>query len=437
MAELVAFDEGDIVTVRINIRSLQIAAVVIPFAYMLLMMRIGAIRFPYWDHLNTAKQIIEYFDGSLSWASMLEPQSQGRPLIPRLVFVGLAALTRWDIRAEFVVLVATFFGVLAFLLRAAWQVTAGIAPLARVTAFLLISVLVCSPVGAHNQIWSLMLIATLSYLSTTAAFVLVALHRQSWAANTAAAALAWIATYCIGQGLFIFPLMAAVHQLTSPNRLMPNRFAVFWFANLVACYALFLLGLPTGSEPKTLINFVAFILVYIGNPLGELIWYPFNGAIDLPYTLWINLFCGTAIAVAALFTTWRALREPRSAAGTVVPVVRWLRRDMRRGDRLGPRLRTACDRRWPCQPLQHFCRQHSVRPDLLLCRGDPDRAHPSRDPVRVPWTLLPQRDTRCAGLLGQLARQRMACAGLRAAGYADRIRRQSLPGPGIFPEGEG
>jgi hypothetical protein len=108
---------------RAAVISLLIVGIALPPLYLLVMIEYGAITFPYWDHVPTAKYIIRYFDGSLTFNDLVEPHNEARPLFPRLIFVASAALTKWDLRAEYSYIYITVYGALAALLIALWRLS--------------------------------------------------------------------------------------------------------------------------------------------------------------------------------------------------------------------------------------------------------------------------------------------------------------------------
>jgi hypothetical protein len=284
--------------------------ILLPPLYLLVMIQYGALTFPYWDHMATSKQIIQYFDGMLTFQGLVEPQNQARPLFPRLIFIVNAAFTKWDIRSEFTYIYLTVYGALTALLFALWRVSWDWPRVAVLTTALLISIVACSPVGAMNHYWSLMLIATLSYLCATIALLTVSIHPFSWKSNISAAVLAWVAAYSISQGLFVFPAVFLVQQMAAPNKLRLSRWSLFWLLNLVVCYAVYLPGVTLGDRPRpTVLDFLVFVAVYIGNPLGSLLWYPDMDVVWLPETSIINGICGILLLGLGGFTTWRAWLE--------------------------------------------------------------------------------------------------------------------------------
>jgi hypothetical protein len=289
---------------------LLLCAIVAPPLFLFAMIQYSAILYPYWDHLTDMVQISQYYDGTLTLKSLLEPQQPTRPFFPRLIFVINAVLTKWDIRSEFVYIYLTVYGGFAALLFALWRSSRDWPLHAVLTAALLISIIACSPVGSQNHYWSLMLIATLCYFGSLVALVAISVYPESWPANIVGAMFAWVAAYSLGPGLFLFPAIFLVQQLVAPQLFKPTRWSMFWLCNWIVCYSVYFPGAPfTGSTTPKLFDFLAFTAVYIGSPFGSLLWFPYMGAIDIPHTTVINAICGTIIIGLTLYTVWRALLE--------------------------------------------------------------------------------------------------------------------------------
>jgi hypothetical protein len=296
--------------------SLLIGAASLPPLYLFVMIQYGALTLPYWDHMATAKQIIQYFDGTLTWAGMIEPQNQARPLFPRIIFIANAALTKWDLRSEYVYIYLTIYGAFGALLFTWWRLFRATSHSLLLLGALLLSIIAFSPVGAMNQYWSLMLLGTLSYVCAIGALLVISTLPFSWKANISAAALAWISTYSISQGLFVFPTILVMQQLIAPNILRPTRWSLFWLANMCVCYGVYLPGVTVSGGPQPrpeLFDFLTFVVVYIGNPLGSLLWFPEMAVVWLRETIIINFIVGVLLIGVSLFTAWRSWSDLRAA----------------------------------------------------------------------------------------------------------------------------
>ncbi len=289
---------------------LLFVGILLPPVYVFVMIQYGAITVPYWDHLATAKQIIQYFDGNLTFLDLFEPQSQARPLIPRLIFILNAVATDWDIRSEFIYIILTIYGVFgAVAIFVKTNSLANYDLKSQLFVILLLSIFCFSPVAATNHDWSLMLIGTLSYFFTVAAFLTLAKYPLTMFGNGTAAIFAWLSSFSISQGLLIFPIAIFTHQIISSNRAMMSRWSLFWLANMIFCYAMYFPHLtdkiPLPPHPSVW-HFLIFIPVYIGSPLGSLLLFPNLPVSWHSLTNIINLVCGIGLLAVATYAVTRA-----------------------------------------------------------------------------------------------------------------------------------
>lgn len=259
---------------RVAYRWVPLVAVLIPPIYLLVMMLRSAVVYPFWDELALVPAIGAFMDGTLQFSDLIQWHSQSRPLFPRLVFIVSAALTRWDLRLEFVWLYLTFLAVLVLHLATLRRLSSDLPKAPFLAAAVLVSILIFSPGGNTLHWYSLMLMPLMGNLFTTLALILLAFRAEFWMTNIVCAALAWIATYSLSNGLIIFPAVCLTLQIAAPRPWMPTRRCLFWFANMIACYALYLPGLPPGASHPSLFEFGRFVLAYLGMPLAYLIWYP-------------------------------------------------------------------------------------------------------------------------------------------------------------------
>ncbi|WP_212758113.1 hypothetical protein [Usitatibacter palustris] len=294
-------------------------AIVSPAIYFIAMTQYSAVTHPHWDHVELARFIVAYYDGTLSFWDLFAPHNHTRPFLYRLIYVANAVLTRWDIRSEYIYMIGVGLATWAVHL---WIIVRVIAPGRRLHAAVtaaIAGVLLFSPVGHHNHWWSMMLPLTLANLLMVGAIALLAPHAASWKRNVAAAACAWLATYTLTNGLFVFLVAAMVMQASAVPWRKPGRWAVFWILNLILALALYMPGLP--KEPATgsrgIIELTGFVVAYIGSPLAHLIYFPFKELFRSSNTLiWAAAIGGVVLLVTAdaLKSGWAGMRRREPAA---------------------------------------------------------------------------------------------------------------------------
>ena len=128
--------------------------IVVPAVYAFVVIQYSALVFPYWDHVNLARYILGYYDGTLHFSDLFASEAQSRPFIPRTVLLLNAIATDWDIRSEFSLLYLSLVGVWAAHLYFIWRIAKGLPNLPMLMVALTISILVFSqsditPIGGR------------------------------------------------------------------------------------------------------------------------------------------------------------------------------------------------------------------------------------------------------------------------------------------------
>jgi hypothetical protein len=77
--------------------------VVLPIGFTALFINTYSIDMPYHDQWATARLFVYLAEGSLSFTHLFAQQNEFRQLFPHLLFLGLGAITRWNVRYEMLV----------------------------------------------------------------------------------------------------------------------------------------------------------------------------------------------------------------------------------------------------------------------------------------------------------------------------------------------
>jgi hypothetical protein len=280
----------------------------LPVLYCLAMIRWSALTFPYWDQVNFGLHLMSYYDGTFHFQDIFAPQVQTRPTVPWTILLLNAIWTDWNIATEFFYLVASLFAGFGVLVWGLWRLRAP--AVATAAAAVILSLLWFSPAANTNHWWATMILETFALLFATASLITVALHPDSWKANIGGAICGWLAAYSLSNGLFVFPAIAATHLLAQPS-LRPSKFTLFWIVNTVVILALYVPGLPMNSTPVIPWNVLHFAVVYIGNPLSSLLWYPYGSPFETPIETTPAFLFGLAVLAAAAYAALRGHRRLR------------------------------------------------------------------------------------------------------------------------------
>lgn len=264
-----------------------------------------------WDELPLFQGALR---GGLRLEDLWAPHNEHRILFPRLVFVALARLTHWNVRAEMAAIVALACVIawsLQVLLRRTW-------PAERhwplVVSFL-VNLLVFSPIQHQNWLWGFQL----QFLAPIACFAGILALPPGWGPRrwgAAAGALAVVSSFSLGSGFVTWlaglPLWLA---RAAPGR--RGRAALAFALGLGACLVLYLHGYaaPRHSfeQPSLLERPGLYLTVFVGM-LGQPVAVAFHKA-------WLAMAVASG---AALLAAWTLLvlraRQRRELSG---PALAW------------------------------------------------------------------------------------------------------------------
>jgi len=286
----------------------------IPAIYLFIAIQYSAITVPFWDHAEMIQWISSWYDGTFQISSLWAPHNETRPFVYRVVMLFNAIITNWDIRSEYVYMYASIYMTFLCHLWALRRLTDKGGLLVFPTALLLISLLVFSPVGHNNHWWSMMFQLNVSNLLITFGLLVTFLISRQWCAHILGAVSCWLAAYSLTNGLFAFLAVIAALHLTAKNLLRPDRWTVFWIINFTAIIFLYIPGIHPGAGIKhpSLDNLAWFFLVYIGAPLGSILWFPFKSQFDIPISTVFNGICGIILVISASLLLWHARERLRT-----------------------------------------------------------------------------------------------------------------------------
>ena len=198
------------------------ALTALPPIFFLFSVQHSAITFPYWDHCEIVKFFVKYYEGHLQLNDLWSPHNHTRPFTYRLLILFNGVLTDWDIRSEYIYLIAQIYGAFLILAYALWRIMGSKFDTYFAAFLLVLSIFAFSPVGHNNHWWSMMIQLDLAHLFIVFALVTVAFHPQSRVATFLGCLSCWLATYTLTNGLFAFMTCALIVQMTSPKPLRPS-----------------------------------------------------------------------------------------------------------------------------------------------------------------------------------------------------------------------
>lgn len=264
-----------------------------------------AVDVPFLDQWELVPFLEKSSQGQLTLGDLWAQHNEHRIFFPRMIMLGLAHLTHWNICWELVVNVLLACGIFAVL---AWQIQAtrkelGVEPLKW--AVPACAVVVFSLCQYENWLWGWQLQMFLEVLALVSAIVLLARPQFGWGRFVAASALGIIATFSFANGILIWPL--GVGMLLAVEAKRAQRFCaiVFWLVIGIACVGAYMHGYEKPVEHPPLAAFfntpltsAAYILKYLGSACAQ---YGNGGA--LPDDVWAVIF-GIAGPATLAWSAW-------------------------------------------------------------------------------------------------------------------------------------
>ena len=268
----------------------------------------------YRDQWEEVPFMAKAFRGGLTLADFFEPHNEHRIFFPRLLFVLLARLTHWNVRAEMGLIVAGACLIawsLQILLRRSWPEQ----PVKALAFSLVVNLFVFSPIQHQNWLWGFQLQFLAPILCFSALLALPErLSPRIWAAL--AAALCVVSTFSLGAGFLVWvaALPVLLARLPRPSWL---RAALLWLLGLAACLTLYLYGyVPprhTFSNPPFFEQPALFARLFV-TMLGQPLAIAFGKARE---TLAFSLGALLLLAYAALLAQLVRARSLRTPLATV------------------------------------------------------------------------------------------------------------------------
>ena len=228
----------------------------------------NAVNVPFWDHWALASLMVTQAQERLDWSELAAPHNGHRILLPRLAFLGLSALSSWDVRweqAASLAFAAASLALLALLVRRTVRVHEGPLVLAA-------SVLTFSLIAWENWSWGFQLqVAMVGFFAVLTAWL------ASVARGRARDVLAMLlaasgGAFSFAAGLVLYPLVLGAVLLV-PAALPSRRRALQ--ALLVAVVMVAVGGAYVSGSPPATISDAAglqlgrYALAFLGGTMGS------------------------------------------------------------------------------------------------------------------------------------------------------------------------
>lgn len=290
-----------------------------PAAYMLFAIYNYSVRLPVIDEWDLTPLFEKFAQGTLTIADLFAQQNEYRQFFPNLIFVALAWLTKWDVRAAMLV---------SFLLSC--LISSNVYQLCKLTfrtdrterwwLYCLANLLIFSPMQYENWLQGQQLIYYMPVACVTSCLLIAYADRfGSLTKWLLCAVLSFVSTFSSANGFLCWLVVGPVLWQTLADSTLPRRrvWLLAWLAALAGSVALYLRGYHSPPNHPALTHALTWPLqacIYFLSLLGG----PFGFS-----RLVLTVLCGALLLALFACACWQqrhALRQPAIAR----PYLCWL-----------------------------------------------------------------------------------------------------------------
>ncbi len=296
--------------------ALLVALTLVPLVILISQVSRCHVDVPFWDQWNFVLLLGKSYEGRVSFADLWMPHNEHRLFFPRLVMLGLAHISGYNICYELsfsLLLAAGIFSLILFRVKKiSWLLDSPgflwIAPILSLLAFSLHQ--------GENWVWGWQVQIFLNVLAVVSGFMILAGRELRWGRLGGAAACGVVATFSYANGLAYWPLaFLALWLAPSPSLRRKRASLAIWSALSALVYVSYFYrfapaspsGKPAFYFAMHPLEYVRYILSYLGSPV---ITYP-------GYAFFLGLLCLILFGSAG----WLFLKNDREANGAARPLV--------------------------------------------------------------------------------------------------------------------
>jgi hypothetical protein len=231
---------------------------------------------PFWDQWNFVPLLGQSYEGGIAFRDLWAQHNEHRLLFPRLIMLGLARASRYNVVWELVVillLAATTF----FLLCRQFIKAAGASGFSGLPwALPVFSLLVFTLGQAENWLWGWQIQIFLNVLAAVAGLSLLGRREFRWVQFWPAAGLGVLATYSFANGLVFWPLGFLALLLAPPTNKKHKAWALAAWTAVTAAVAVsyfyrFRYQSPSGRPWSYFLSrpgeYILYLLKFLGRPV--------------------------------------------------------------------------------------------------------------------------------------------------------------------------
>ena len=233
------------------------------------------VNVPYWDQWEVADIVVKAFDGRLSLKDLTFQQNESRLVFPRLLFIGLAYLTGYDVRYE---MWGSFcLGCLvAYNIYRLGRLTLGDNLRQEIFLLFLASLMIFSLMQWENWFWGIQLSFFVPIVSVTSILSVVYSSFSVQTKFALSGLLATVSTFSFAHGMVCWVIVFPVLALRTWEELKTKRWLIgCWWVALAVNIGLYFSNYvkpaqhPSFAEAWTnLTAALGYFFALLGGPLG-------------------------------------------------------------------------------------------------------------------------------------------------------------------------
>ena len=281
------------------IRILLFCMVILPACFLAILVFKYSVNLPFWDQWEIAHLFEKISQGNLAFKDLITQHNESRIFFPRLIFIGLAYLTHWDVRYEMVVI---FFlaCIVSFNLYWLSRSTINGSQTQILLMTLMSNLLIFSPIQYENWLWGFQITIFLS-IACVITCISVAYSKLNLKTKfLICLCLCTISTFSSSIGIVswivVFPVIAMSELKQKRDRNKVKWLIIGWIVgcalNVILYFYNYRKPIQHPSFNEVFINpeeAMHFFLSFLGSPLG---FAKLNVAITLgllAISLWLLL----------------------------------------------------------------------------------------------------------------------------------------------------
>jgi hypothetical protein len=293
---------------------LLLALTLVPLIILITQVSRCHVDVPFWDQWNFVPLLGKSYEGGISFADLWAPHNEHRLFFPRLIMLGLAHLSGYNISYELIFSILLAVGIFIFVFFRTKKTFSLLGSPGFPWITTVLSLLVFSLHQGENWVWGWQIQIFLNVLAVVLGLVVLASPELRWGNFAVGVACGIVATFSYANGLAYWPLaFLALLLVPSASRRRKLTALAIWLGLTVLVFISYFYRFAAASPSgKPLfyfaihpLEYIHYILGYLGAPI---ITYP-------GYAFFMGILC------LILFgsTVWFFSRKGREAIVAALP----------------------------------------------------------------------------------------------------------------------